>query len=125
MRISDWSSDVCSSDLRLLELGQRRRNRRIALEHVAGVAAGDFLVATQVAGQPDLGVVGVAVFAFLAFGLENHVRIDATRLDRFSARRVTAGGGELDRVATDQRQHRLYRPPSELAASNASTAPVC
>src|SRR3546814_2168647 len=138
MRISDWSSDVCSSDLnpayglsleaglvkptqptacsaslrrrslirpsRLLELRQRRRDRRVALEHVAGVAAGDFLVAAQVAGQQRLGVVGVAVFALLAFGLEHHVRLDAARLDRLAAGRVVAGGGERSDEAPSELQ---------------------
>src|SRR3546814_11978733 len=55
---------------RLLELGQRRRNRRIALEHGAGVAAGDFLVATQVPGQQDLGGAGGRLSPSLYLRLE-------------------------------------------------------
>src|SRR3546814_17238445 len=58
---------------RLLELRPRRRARRVALEHVAGIAAGDFLVAAQVAGQPRRGLARVAVLAPLALGLEPHV----------------------------------------------------
>src|SRR3546814_6913237 len=40
MRISDWSSDVCSSDLLFVRIGGRRRNLGPLLDHrPAGAAA--------------------------------------------------------------------------------------
>src|SRR3546814_16152376 len=44
MRISDWSSDVCSSDL----------GERLARRHVVAVAEGDVVVAGE--GEGDAGI---------------------------------------------------------------------
>src|SRR3546814_8899083 len=64
MRISDWSSDVCSSDLR--HLRRRRRSRRLAGEHVAheGGEAGGLLLVGE-AGADFCGEVRQAAVALL------------------------------------------------------------
>src|SRR3546814_19570477 len=43
MRISDWSSDVCSSDLFLLPPGTRQRARQLQLEAAAVQQAGQLV----------------------------------------------------------------------------------
>src|SRR3546814_19517144 len=78
MRISDWSSDVCSSDLPLLAAGRRglglepRLNRRIlriemrevgdkVLDHVHRRQRGDRDVALQILARGGAGVAVLAV----------------------------------------------------------------
>src|SRR3546814_9997428 len=58
MRISDWSSDVCSSDLLAEELLPRLRNPPLASAHIVGeevltdrLVIGDRLIATQLLGD--------------------------------------------------------------------------
>src|SRR3546814_12076220 len=60
MRISDWSSDVCSSDLRR-RLHRRAREdvlfvpfRRVRRDRVGGEAARHFLNGRLIVGQPEL-----------------------------------------------------------------------
>src|SRR3546814_19876880 len=61
MRISDWSSDVCSSDLNVVFLDDQQVNA-IELDFGAGVFADQHLVALL-----DLGCAHVAVVQGLAF----------------------------------------------------------
>src|SRR3546814_8700597 len=49
MRISDWSSDVCSSDL---QLRQAKRERRTLVRRVAVIGAGITLVGLTIAFPP-------------------------------------------------------------------------
>src|SRR3546814_7198299 len=44
MRISDWSSDVCSSDLKKKLDSGKTVDRDLAMETLAGVLSGDILV---------------------------------------------------------------------------------
>src|SRR3546814_5925394 len=46
MRISDWSSDVCSSDLRYPDVAQDRLLRELVREQI-GVMANDLIAATR------------------------------------------------------------------------------
>src|SRR3546814_17209528 len=56
MRISDWSSDVCSSDLRGLEgCGPRQRDRRGPVTRTRGIATAAF--AQKILHDPVLGAV--------------------------------------------------------------------
>src|SRR3546814_5879382 len=72
MRISDWSSDVCSSDLQVGRL-QRSRARSVRHQHVAGAAhslqiARELRVGLDLAAQAgDLHVDGAGVAADRAF----------------------------------------------------------
>src|SRR3546814_3930493 len=63
MRISDWSSDVCSSDLQKLS----RSLRRESLLGLLGTLAFIMFVGSQVYRQ-DLGIL-VIVYALLALGM--------------------------------------------------------
>src|SRR3546814_15149906 len=74
MRISDWSSDVCSSDLRDAGVGDRARAHRAGLQRHIEVAAVEALVAELRGGganRDDFGVRGRIVRfarAVVAFG---------------------------------------------------------
>src|SRR3546814_9329978 len=74
MRISDWSSDVCSSDLLALEIGERRLERIAVMDahtvaemrahRVGDLFGGDKQVGGRVGveqgeGEPDRGVADV------------------------------------------------------------------
>src|SRR3546814_1868395 len=73
MRISDWSSDVCSSDLnRLRPLGGHRRRLRRLVRQCAGNADGGGAGAAGRTGDPLAGqravILGKAFARRLAFG---------------------------------------------------------
>src|SRR3546814_14033394 len=62
MRISDWSSDVCSSDLQLLRPGRADRQRAVAVAvPVAGDAFGDVLVERATANVQVLEITGAGI----------------------------------------------------------------
>src|SRR3546814_1129337 len=69
MRISDWSSDVCSSDL--LELGQIEavEGRRVAAQHLGRLVGGDVV---EHLGDLVLGV-GVAAFVVGVVAAPNEI----------------------------------------------------
>src|SRR3546814_2295605 len=52
MRISDWSSDVCSSDLPALALAADPDAALVRLERVVAASAGDERVADAIANDP-------------------------------------------------------------------------
>src|SRR3546814_8405816 len=92
MRISDWSSDVCSSDLFQQWLGKPRHQLASSPAAPVGQAAGDAGAAESVL---------VAVDARRPHGLDLHIRAPVTR------RRDRAGiGAEAD-------QHRFIAMRSE------------
>src|SRR3546814_19655001 len=53
MRISDWSSDVCSSDLRRLGPGHVRQDRGARPEHAIGIRGGAQMLGPEVALEAD------------------------------------------------------------------------
>src|SRR3546814_2598734 len=95
MRMSDWSSDVCSSDLRQAEavLGERRLARVVAAEHAVELADGDVALVDE-----EEGVVrqvleeGRRRLARLASGKVARVVLDAG-----------AGAGRPDHLQVDHR----------------------
>src|SRR3546814_4646691 len=81
LRISDWSSDVCSSDLRRPELGEPAVDFSLALLHLVvdaeafaqifllrDLEAHDELVALRLAVQGETGGVGPAMLQRLQIG---------------------------------------------------------
>src|SRR3546814_9783543 len=54
MRISDWSSDVCSSDLRARPAGLHDRRRGRRTRHFAGAAAGRLQPGPDAAARPGV-----------------------------------------------------------------------
>src|SRR3546814_6242469 len=107
MRISDWSSDVCSSDLKgvgadLLVLAGRRRvaagNRHLPLLPVfQAVAGGDGVAGVgepEVAAGQDNAALVEAVHRMLAGGslagrLDHHVSVDLQHIDLGGDRKST------------------------------------
>src|SRR3546814_14947437 len=55
MRISDWSSDVCSSDLAALQCRQRYAGRQFPVADQHGSARGEGLVVRRQRPLPDAG----------------------------------------------------------------------
>src|SRR3546814_12015808 len=51
MRISDWSSDVCSSDLQMAEGGEAERGRREGLAAITAAARGEWTFSPELARQ--------------------------------------------------------------------------
>src|SRR3546814_12050857 len=97
MRISDWSSDVCSSDLALVVLaGGVQEPRSPAERHRTGGASG--------AGTAYVGQVGVPVAVEVGVPSEISTRrVDgrAQRLDRLAGR-VHAARQHVTRVAPER-----------------------
>src|SRR3546814_11823061 len=54
MRISDWSSDVCSSDLRQFRIIHGRRQRQVAVGEVPATGQQHVAFAEIDAGAPDV-----------------------------------------------------------------------
>src|SRR3546814_12754745 len=85
MRISDWSSDVCSSDLALVVLaGGVQEPRSPAERHRTGGASGE--------GTAYVGQVGVPVA--VEVGVHREI----------STRRVAGGEQRLDRLRAEERR---------------------
>src|SRR3546814_8171657 len=108
MRISDWSSDVCSSDLPMLSLvAQGFQNIG---DHIAdGLEFGDTEAARRAGGRSDAD----------AAGLDRRQRIkgDAVLVagDRAAFQRlVGVAAGDAQRTQVDQRQVRSEEHTSEL-----------
>src|SRR3546814_4602488 len=84
MRISDWSSDVCSSDLHLVELGElrdavgRHAHRVLRGEELVAGAARQHLALARVQRRPGRVVVGRIVVPGLlddAGGIDRHLAL--------------------------------------------------
>src|SRR3546814_8142168 len=89
MRISDWSSDVCSSDL--AHLADEAEDRAVVRQEVAQRPAG------QVAGRGIEELLGGLVHEGKAVGLVDHEeRHGQSRQDRRLVRRAA---GEIGRAA--------------------------
>src|SRR3546814_13799455 len=93
MRISDWSSDVCSSDLRAVADADRRHQRGVAADEGAGADAGAVLqeavvvagdgAGADVGGRADRGIAEIG---------------EVVRLGALAA----LGGLDLDEVARSE-----------------------
>src|SRR3546814_14588566 len=87
MRISDWSSDVCSSDLLLLEIALRRLQRRQARLH-GRIDLGELLLIIGHLHVELVELIGQFLGQFLIFALRGGER-PAILLDiRSEERRV-------------------------------------
>src|SRR3546814_2208850 len=103
MRISDWSSDVCSSDLTMRTVADRntvgrahtaetpalhRTGKALTLGHALDVddLAGDEMVGRQFGADVERRVVGDAEFDELRLGLDFGLAISAALRDRKSTR---------------------------------------
>src|SRR3546814_1284528 len=72
VRISDWSSDVCSSDLRRLTLPERRGGSPLVLAHCWSHARREIIKATPQNGSPVADEV-LRRIAHL-YGIEKEIR---------------------------------------------------
>src|SRR3546814_16141807 len=70
MRISDWSSDVCSSDLYLRAVTPKMKNATISVLHVPGIGTLDEL---RMAADCGAGCVHVATHCTEADVSEQHI----------------------------------------------------
>src|SRR3546814_12533082 len=72
MRISDWSSDVCSSDLALWLLYERQKgnlNMRGAFWHIVQTFVGSFLIIVSALVLRFTGFLAIDPLLGMAFGL--------------------------------------------------------
>src|SRR3546814_8689366 len=101
MRISDWSSDVCSSDLSALSDSETSISRYISAgtiqqERAAALAAAaeavELMRRRYVAGEEDLTGLLQAQLAFSAAD-RLHLQARAARLRQFAALYKALGGG--------------------------------
>src|SRR3546814_16053234 len=100
MRISDWSSDVCSSDLQLLRPGRADHQRAVAVAvPVAGDAFGDVLVERATANVQVLELNGAGIGCVAQ---DHHAPVGAVeeRLHRVAAQ-VGIGGDSVGGVAVE------------------------
>src|SRR3546814_9463350 len=101
MRISDWSSDVCSSDLLQLAIDLTREVLRVPDTHRIGIVPGSDTGAVEMAMWTMLGIKPVTMVAWESFG-EGWVT-DAVKQLKLDATTLKAGYGELpDLNAIDQ-----------------------
>src|SRR3546814_16514285 len=116
MRISDWSSDVCSSDLQLADALDEAVQRVAALHrrHARRGARHDQVACLQLAQLGEEGdhlrhlpdqLVEVALLALLSVHLQPH-RAGARLSDLARRDHRGPGGGMLDRLA-----HQIGRSP--------------
>src|SRR3546814_7635944 len=101
MRISDWSSDVCSSDLDHRRLGRRFPDRRRGPQDPVAAAAFRLPPALRAQG---------AVFAEHGAGALDGGTASARRPARQRGHRPANGGGDMKPL--DQEQH---KPDMEIA----------
>src|SRR3546814_1691058 len=103
MRISDWSSDVCSSDLLTADDGAAVRMQHLP-RHVAGIVAGE----EQEGGRDLVGLAGAAHRGVLAEMRELFLIRPARRIERGPDR------PRRDRVDADAVADRSEEQTSEL-----------
>src|SRR3546814_3622674 len=91
MRISDWSSDVCSSDLLAV-----RRDDRERTEIVEDILGGDRLLADTAFGEGE--ILGDRRIEMMAD--HQHVEMFVDRVDRERTGGVGRRGDDVDRKST-------------------------
>src|SRR3546814_6244253 len=138
MRISDWSSDVCSSDLRMPEpqhhLEQTARDLQLALDRLVGIGIGaERNHRTLVARLAQLGIEqrrSIRLVKQLGLEIEARRQVEisvagaceavdaavlaaAIRIDRLRARQVRrlVAGNDRARVFADRKSTRLNSSP--------------